>query len=319
MSCGAEDEANDILTSLLVGEDVALPPIDFNDDIFEIPPAIMAAIKNGIHPVTNNELTTTQINGSGTFDILMRAQKAHLAVEFEKGRITGAEYTKAYIALVEGAMSNSVSFLLQKDQAFWQSQAAQLQALAARMQFETTKMQLATAKFEALRAKADYGLTKMKLSTESQNYCIGQYTLEQMMPLQKLQLTAQNILLTKQAEAADKQIATAAWTLTEMLPTQKAMVLEQIESQRAQTTDTRKDGLPITGLLGKQKDLYTQQITSYKRDAEVKAAKMFVDAWITMKTIDEGVLPPVSFQNAQLDVILSKLIDINELGQDLTP
>lgn len=312
MSCGAEDEANDLLTKLLFGEDVTLPPIDYNDDIFEIPADVLEAIKKGVHLVSNDDLTTTKIDGSGTFDIMMRAHKAHLQIEYEKNRITGAEYTKAYTTLTDSAMSAAVNFLLQKDQAFWQAQTAQLQALTARMAFEATKMQLATAKFQALTAKADYGLTKMKISNESLAYCTGQFNLEQILPLQKAQLEKQNLLV-------DKQVETATYQLEQMLPAQKNMILEQIESQRAQTADDRTDGTTIVGLLGKQKDLYNQQIISYQRDAEVKATKLFTDAWITMKTIDEGLLPPDSFENNQLDVILSKIIQVNELGSDLTP
>jgi len=84
--------------------------------------------------------------------------------------------------------------------------------------------------------------------------------------------------------------------------------------QRAQTLDTRSDGVTdVEGVLGKQKDLYTQQITSYRRDAETKVAKLFTDAWITMKTIDEGLSPPTGFTNASLDEILGVLKVNNDL------
>ncbi len=79
--------------------------------------------------------------------------------------------------------------------------------------------------------------------------------------------------------------------------------------------DTRTDGVTtITGAVGKQKALYTQQITSYQRDSEVKAGKIFIDAWMTMKTIDEGLLPPDGFTNTNLDEILDTLKTNNDLG-----
>ena len=97
-----------------------------------------------------------------------------------------------------------------------------------------------------------------------------------------------------------------------------------MEVQRAQTMDTRTNGVAIRGSVGKQKDLYTQQITSYQRDAEVKAAKLFTDAWITQKTIDEGLLPPGAFRNDSINVILRNIkanndIDINPGAQDGDP
>jgi hypothetical protein len=88
---------------------------------------------------------------------------------------------------------------------------------------------------------------------------------------------------------------------------QKGLVHEQMEGQRAQTLDTREDGVTrthtvtnpdgttesrLTGLLGVQKSLYGQQIYSYRDDSKVKAGKMFSDLWMTMKTLDEGTLPP---------------------------
>lgn len=62
--------------------------------------------------------------------------------------------------------------------------------------------------------------------------------------------------------------------------------------------------------------LYEQQITSYQRDAEVKAARIFTDAWITMKTIDEGIDPPDGFTNNRIDDVLKTLRDNN--GFDIT-
>ena len=41
---------------------------------------------------------------------------------------------------------------------------------------------------------------------------------------------------------------------------------------------------------------------------------MFVDAWITQKTIDEGMMAPSGFTNASLDTILTKLKVNNDLN-----
>jgi len=305
MSCGAETEANELLISLLAGEDLELPEIDFSS--FDIDDSIIENLKAIVGRISNDQLTTTTLDGSGTFDVLMRGFKAHLKEEFDKGRITGAEYTKAYIALTSEAMGQSVQFLLGRDLAFWQSQTAQLGALTALTQAEIAKMQLATARFEAQNSKAAYGLTKMKISSESMAYCTAKYQLDNLLPKQ-LELTTQQIAnLTTEGQVAQYQ-------LDNMLPTQKELVQEQIETQRSQTLDTRTDGIPVTGSVGKQKDLYQQQITSYQRDAETKAGKMWTDAWITMKTIDEGLDPPDAFTNAHLDQVLGVIATNNGFG-----
>lgn len=276
MGCGAETEANTLLTSLTAGTDFSVPAVDLSQPEFQIPAAAVGVAPT---PLTNADLTTGAIDGTGTFDVLMSGLRVHLQSEFDKGRITGDQYAKAYIELTAGAMANAVQFLLGRDSSYWQAiksqyeaQVAQVQVVTARVQLEIAKAQLQTQKYEALTHQANYALTKMKLSTESIGYCIAEFNLEQ------------------------------------MLPAQLNLVNEQREAARAQTMNTRSDGVTtVVGLLGKQKDLYSQQITSYKRDAEVKVAKLFTDSWITQKTIDEGLLAPNGFVNSSLDEILSTL------------
>jgi hypothetical protein len=276
MGCGAEIEANTVMTALLAGVSFDIPTVDLDDPEFEIPAGgaiVLPAL------LTNDDLTTKTVDGTGTFDVLMSSVAAHLKGEFDAGRITGAEYSKVYLQALESSMANAVQYLLQKDASYWAGVRAQYEAkiaearlVQARVELVTAKVQLAAVQYTARTQEATYALTKMKLATESVTYCIAQYN------------------------------------LTEMLPAQKWALEEQIEANRAQTTDTRADGItPITGLIGKQKDLYSQQITSYQRDGEIKMTKLFTDAWITMKTIDEGLLPPTEFQNASLDAILGDL------------
>lgn len=276
MSCGAENEANDLFESLTNGEDFEIPNPDLSGPEFDIPEG--DPIGGTVTRLTNDDLTDGSVAGNGTFDALMRGFKAHLLVEYEKGRISGAEYSKTYTALVEAAMANATSFLLGRDQAYWNAitaqqaaRTAEIQVVIARTQLETAKVQLQTLRVEGNIAKANYALTKMKLSTESVQYCLGKFNLEYILPKQ--------LILTS----------------------------EQVESQRAQTLNTRTDGAQVAGLLGKQKELYSQQITSYQRDAEFKAAKIFADAWTVQKTIDEGLVPPPSFNNASVDQVLAKI------------
>lgn len=307
MGCGADTEANALLTSLLTGEDTTLPVIDFNSDIFKIPDEILENLTKVQPRIENKDLTEVSLDGSGVFDLLMRSYKAHLKQEYDSHRITGNEYTKAYIALTESAMSQSVQFLVSRDAAYWQSATAQMQALTARTQAQIAMMQLATAKFEALTSKASYGLTKMKIATEDQAYCTAKFNLDVLLP-------KQGNLLDAQIAQQEAQTDTAVFTLGQILPQQKLLLVEQTEVQRAQTLDTRADGANIVGAVGKQKDLYNQQITSYQRDAEVKAAKLFTDAWITQKTMDEALAAPNGFTNTSIDTILTALKTNNNLN-----
>lgn len=278
MSCSAEVEANRLLEELTKGDDFTLPDVDMTGPEWDIPGGDDSPIFGAIDKISNESLTTREVGGSGTFDALMESAHNHLKAEFKANRITGGEYTKAYIAMMESCMSNAVQFLLGRDQAYWAAAMAQIQAVTARVQLATSKAQFVLAKIQALSAKSEYALTKMKIATESETYCAALFNADQ------------------------------------MLPQQLKLITEQTEAQRAQTLDTRSDGATVTGSVGKQKELYSQQITSYQRDAEVKASKLFTDAWITQKTIDEGLNPPNGFTNASIDTILTKLKSNNGLN-----
>ena len=273
MSCGAEAKALELVNDLLVGKTITLPTVDLSGPEYQVP--LIDPVE--VTPLTNEALTTRQVGGSGTFDALMQSLGNHLKAEYEANRISGAEYTKAYTALAAQALGNATQFLLGRDQAYWQSvlaqaqaQTAQVQLVQARVQLQTAKLEMSMMHYNALNAQAQYALTTMKLATEDQTYC---------------QLIAQ----------------------TELTEEQLELVKEQVEEQRSKTLNTRRDGGTVVGTVGKQKDLYTQQITSYQRDSEVKAGKLFVDAWITQKTIDEGLTAPSGFTNASLDDVLDKI------------
>jgi hypothetical protein len=61
------------------------------------------------------DLTTGVITGSGVFDKLMVSAKAHLAEEFQNGRIKGPEYSTVYLSMLTAVMDQAVKFLLEKD------------------------------------------------------------------------------------------------------------------------------------------------------------------------------------------------------------
>ena len=82
------------------------------------------------------------------------------------------------------------------------------------------------------------------------------------------------------------------------------MLAEQKEAERSKTLNTRTDGTTIVGSVGKQKDLYTQQIDSFIKDAKFKTAKMYLDGWITQKTLDEGLTAPSELTNTEINEVL---------------
>ena len=322
MSCGAEAEGNSLFQTLTAGVSFEIPQIDVTGPSFQIPGGMDSELYKEVTRIANSELTTTTLDGTGTFDVLMRGFKAHLKEEYNQSRITGAEYTKAYTALVESAMAQGVQFLLGKDASFWQAMSAQIQAITAKLQLETARVRHTTAQLEALNQEATFALTKMRLANENMQYCIGKFNHEQMLPAQK---TGQDIanrtavynldmIMPLQKVGLEHSNYIALFNLQTMLPQQYELLVEQTEVQRAQTLDTRSDGITVVGTVGKQKDLYSQQIKSYQRDSELKAAKLFADAWTVQKTVDEGFVAPANFQNPSLDSVLGHIKTNNNLA-----
>lgn len=339
-SCGADIEANSLITSLTQDAKFDIPDVDLSGPAFQFPDG---ALTQPVEKLEVSDVTTGSVDGPGAFDTLMRGFRAHLMEEFDKGRITGDDYTKAYIALTESAMNQAVTFLLGKDAAYWQAQNAQIQAFIARVQLEETKVRLAATQFEAATQKANYALTKMRMATESSAYCTSEYNLTNILPQQKEMLIAQvareqsdsqaaafNVTtmlplqrdyLASQKQGQDTANDSAVYNLSNLLPAQLSqiqqqvsMIIEQTEAQRAQTADVRGDGAAVLGVLGKQKELYSQQITSYKRDSELKVAKIFSDSWTVQKTIDEGLTAPNSFTNPEIEKVMLDLRAKAQLG-----
>lgn len=101
---------------------------------------------------------------------------------------------------------------------------------------------------------------------------------------------------------------------TNLVLGQVNLIKEQFEAERAKTLDIRSDGAVVVGSIGKQKDLYTQQIDSFVKDAQFKVGKLYSDAWITQKTLNDVLQAPTQYTNAEVDEVLIALRANNNLG-----
>jgi hypothetical protein len=284
MGYGADTQGNALLQAVTADQSFTIPAIDLSGAQFQLPGGATNPLYMVISKPSVSELTTG-VGGEGTFDVVMASVQGLLTAEYKAGRITGAEYTKAFIAMVLGTLEQSVQFCLQNDNSYWQAQAAQVGVIKALVDIETSKVATVVAQLEAVTSRANYGLTKLKMATEDASYGQARFQVDNTLPAQ----------------------------LT-LLQTQKTLVSEQAEGQRAQTLDVRTDGQVVAGSVGKQKDLYTQQVTSYQRDAEVKAAKLFTDAWTVQKTSDDGLVAPTGFTNDSINEVLTTLMANNGFG-----
>lgn len=151
-----EDRSKELLEKLTTGLDFSIPNVDFNDKAFKIPDSLLDALQKVPEPLTIGLLTERKIDGDGAFDAVMTALKSHLKLEYDEGRITGAEYSKAYIAMLQSALQFAVQYLISRDNAYYQALGAQTQALISSINVYKAKVELAIAQAQAHQNKAEY-------------------------------------------------------------------------------------------------------------------------------------------------------------------
>jgi hypothetical protein len=123
----AKDLAQQILTQL--GQDFTIPPVDLSGDGLTIPPEEDNPLYVIPNLVSIEDLTSGAVGGGGAYDRIMSSNKAHLQEQYEKGRITGDQYTKAYIELTSVALSTGLQMVLGKDTNYWQAILIQMQKI----------------------------------------------------------------------------------------------------------------------------------------------------------------------------------------------
>lgn len=62
-----------------------------------------------------DSLTQVMLDGTGVFDVLMRANKMHLEEAYQKGRITGTEYSTVYLGSLDAVLNAALQYVLQKE------------------------------------------------------------------------------------------------------------------------------------------------------------------------------------------------------------
>lgn len=207
--------------------------------------------------INTSDLTTATINGTGVFDVLMKAAAAHLEAEFVKNRIKGSEYAEVYLGSMNQVLQTATQFLLSKQKADLEAQLLSKQILLAQTQIDK-----ATAEIQQLQAQTAL-INQQKLNAVTENTV----------------LVAQECKL-----RAEYDLTMASITRTNE---EVALLTQKVATERAQTTAL---GVDTDSVIGRQKGLYQAQTDGFKRDAEQKAAKVMIDTWNVRRTTDEATV-----------------------------
>lgn len=224
------------------------------------------------------DLTQANIEGTGVFDVLMRANKAHLEAEYGKNRIKGAEYATVYLGSLESVLRASVEFLLNRDKQSLESQLMEQKVLLAQIEVNKANVELAilNKQLEKMPQELAYLQAQTALITQQTANAVADGL---NIPIQGQVLTAQKCKLEAEFDLI----------LLEKLKTtaETALLTQKVVTEQAQTTAL---GVDADSVVGKQKALYGAQTAGFQRDAEQKAAKLMTDTWSVRRTTDEGTV-----------------------------
>ncbi len=98
-----------------------------------------------VTPITNADLTTKVVDGTGIFDELMTAANAHLDSQWDKERITSTQYAEVYLGQLQSVLAQAVAFLLERDKAYYGNILLQAQIALADKQLELVQKQIEQA------------------------------------------------------------------------------------------------------------------------------------------------------------------------------
>lgn len=236
-------DANSLFAVLTTGInlDLDLPQLDLPTD-FVLPPETGPAYDD-LPTLSIDQLTTQVVDGTGVFDVLMKAVRAHLNEEHKANRITGGDYAKVVLGAVTGVMQYGTQFLLSRDRARLEN--LQLQ--------EGIKL----AQAQRVRALADVQIARAQIQQAA--YTTARLQLESKTALNQFALSKMSLVDT--------------YNGTLVTEANIQLTGEQVEVARAQTRDTHLDGTPIVGILGKQKGLLDAQVLTAQEELDTARAQ----------------------------------------------
>jgi len=130
----------------------------------------------------------------------------------------------------------------------------------------------------------------------SERRIIGsEYTQVYLGGMQSAMQTAVTFLLGKQN--ADKQ--------ADMSAAQALLLLQKVETEKAQTEDTVLAGA-VVGAVGNQNAVLAAQTTAFTRDAEQKTLKILADSYAVRRSTNSAEIVPPGLDNADISLVSQK-------------
>ena len=189
----------------------------------------MSSFQIDINDFSNGQINNTnpqepRWEGSGIFDVIIKAANENIKIQHKTSRITGAEYAEVYLGTMQSAISEAMKFLLVK---------------------EITEKDIALKDSQIIGSEYDN-------QVKAQQVLESTYKVEELLPAELLQLqkqvdvaergmVEQELTGVKQREVlvVDKDIK--SYQLSDILPKEAILLTEQKETADAQQLVLAKD------------------------------------------------------------------------------
>ena len=247
-------------------------------------------------------VTDGTVTGNGIFDIWMRTLGAHLKREYAEQRITGDEYAKAYISLMNNLLNTAVGFLTQDAQlAMSQEQMrhditiSDAQLLMAQTKLtQDIKISDAQLVIEQDKLSHDIEISDAQLTLAQDKQAHDIKTTDAQLTMAQTKLGHETQLLDAQVENLSAQVSLANKELVlkdkdlALKEKQVALAEAQLKAAEAQYKDI-VDGQSVGGVLGRQMKVYDAQAKGFKDNALQAATKIMVDTWNIRRQTEESL------------------------------
>lgn len=235
--------------------------------------------------ITVADLTEGKLTGTGVFDQLMQANKAHLEDQYTRSRIKGAEYATVYLGALQTAMEHSLQYVLQE-------QNVDLQAQLLEKQIETEGLKQAQLTEQTLNITAE------RAQIEAQTALAEQ---------QKTNLTAEALNIPKQGLLLDAQTAVQDQQKVN-LTSEDLRIKEQTAQITAETLNVPKQG----DLLDAQTSVQIQQETNLQSEKlKTDSQTLLIDEQAANAVIEGTVLTGQKCKlDAEFDLISGQVLKV---------
>lgn len=290
--------------------------------------------------VTNAELTSDILNGTGTLDVLMQSISTSLDEQFRKGRITGADYANVYLGTVSALVPQAVAFVLGKQQADKQAELIQKQIELADAQLLKEQLerdsiakdilikdeQIAKLQAEVTLTTTQNSIAEAQLLKEplERNILIKEETLKQAqidkLGVEESLVTAQVSKVTKENLLVDEQILIAQAQLLKE-PLERNLLIKEEGIKDNQILKLIKD-TALTGAqttkLGIESTLITEQVNTATQETALAVKRALVMDEEILKIREE--VDTMIKQQAKIDgeVALLASKNLTEIAQHNT-